>query len=65
LGRLDGKRKAPPRRARRHKPATTKFLLLLGKRGINRRGRSPSGRATSGRLAFEPRKMPATQAQPT
>ncbi len=53
----------PPRRAKRHSPITIKIFLLLGKRGISKKGRSPKERATSGMPNFEPKKMPATQAQ--
>jgi len=40
-----------------------KVFLLSWKRGMNKKGRSPSERATSGKPTFEPKNMPATQAQ--
>jgi hypothetical protein len=64
-GKLDGKRNPPPKRAKRHNPATIKVFLLPGKKGISTKGISPKNKASKGRLIFEPRNTPATQAQLT
>jgi len=64
-GKLDGKQSPPPKRARRHNPATIKVFLLLGRKGISTKGISPKDKANKGGLIFEPRNIPATQAQLT
>ncbi|MCJ7633695.1 hypothetical protein MUP77_15055, partial [Candidatus Bathyarchaeota archaeon] len=64
-GKLDGKRSPPPRRAKRHNPATIKVFLLLGRKGISAKGISPKDKASQGRLILEPKNTPATQAQLT
>ncbi|GAI12614.1 unnamed protein product [marine sediment metagenome] len=53
----------PPRKAKRHSPITIKFFLLLGRKGISKKGRSPEKIATNGKPTLEPKNTPATQAQ--
>jgi len=48
-----------------HNPAAIKVFLLLGRRGISAKGMSPKDKANKGKLTFEPRNTPATQAQLT
>jgi hypothetical protein len=60
-----GSEAPPQKRAKRHNPATIKVFLLPGRKGISTKGISPKDKASKGRLTFEPRNIPATQAQLT
>ncbi len=51
--------------AKRHNPATIRVFLLPGRKGMSSKGISPKDKVRNGRLTFEPRNIPATQAQLT
>jgi len=60
---LDWNFKPPPISARRDNPSAIKVFLLLGKRGTSKKGSGAAKRAKYGMPAFEPKNIPATQAQ--
>ena len=55
VGRLDWKRRLPPSKAKRQKPAKSKGFLYCERNGMRHRGRRPKRITPSGNASFEPK----------